>query len=59
MTRIANLTRRLGLNGSYGLWLGRTVHDDRASDVLSGGLGSDWFLFFTTDTVTDRGSNDL
>jgi len=59
ITRIANLTRRLGPNGSYGLWLGRTVHDDRASDVLSGGLGSDWFLFFTTDTVTDRGSNDL
>jgi Ca2+-binding RTX toxin-like protein len=56
--RIRNLTNGWGLNGQYVLWLGVTIHEDYSLNILSGGAGTDWFLFFISDTVTDRGSKD-
>lgn len=35
-----------------------TVLDDKATDVLFGGLGSDWFFDFAKDQVQDRGPDD-
>jgi hypothetical protein len=38
----------------------RTVFDDAAADVLSGGQGDDWFLFRTTaDRARDAGKSDV
>jgi Ca2+-binding RTX toxin-like protein len=57
-TRINNLTNGGGLNGSFVLKRNVTVRDDAVRDVLFGGAGSDWFLDFATDSVSDRGRND-
>jgi|GEM_PF-2455227 len=57
-TRIDHLSNGRGLNGAYVLRLGQTVCDDRGCDVLLGGSGSDWFLCFYTDSLTDRTSQD-
>ena len=56
--RIANITNGSGLNGSFILALGKTVHDDEDQDTLHGGWSSDWFLFFDDDVLRDQGWRD-
>ena len=56
--RVNYLTNGWGLNGQYVLRLDLTVQDDDARDVLYGAAGSDWFLFFDTDSLMDRGLAD-
>lgn len=56
--RITNLTNGGGLNGAILLALGDTVDDDDEQDTLYGGSSSDWFLFFDSDFLRDRGSRD-
>jgi Ca2+-binding RTX toxin-like protein len=51
--RINNLRNGGGLNGANKLVFGSTVLDDLAADVLTGGLGLDWFFKDGLDTITD------
>ncbi|MBI1915182.1 MAG: PKD domain-containing protein [Planctomycetes bacterium] len=65
-TRIANLTDTgtgllSRLNGNYFLLdsgTSQTVFNDSSSDMLTGGLGSDWFFVGTADKVTDLSALD-
>ena len=57
-TRISNLSTGVGAGNSYRLKLGETVFDDGVRDTLYGGVGSDWFLAFGTDKLSDRGRQD-
>jgi Ca2+-binding RTX toxin-like protein len=57
-TRISNLSTGVGAGNSYRLKLGDTVFDDGVRDTLYGGAGSDWFLAFGTDKISDRGWKD-
>jgi len=58
-TRISNLTNGGGANGSSLLKVGTTVSNDSgAADRLDGGLGADWFVQLTSDTVSDRRRRD-
>jgi hypothetical protein len=55
--RIADLKNGGGYNSSYDLIWGTTVLDDHNPDVLTGGLGLDWFfasLAAGQDRITDR-----
>jgi len=54
--RIANLENGGGLNGSYILELGDTIHDDGDEDDLFGEAGNDWFLFHALDVAHDYNS---
>jgi Ca2+-binding RTX toxin-like protein len=51
--RITDLRNGTGLNGSNKLIFGTTVHDDGAANVLTGGLGMDWFFMGAVDVITD------
>ena len=53
-TRVNHLNGTLGggLNGGL-LLTANTVHDDAASDQLSGGAGSDWFFALLGGTNKD------
>jgi hypothetical protein len=57
--RIGDLKNGGGLNGSNKLIRGTTVHDDVATDTLTGGTGLDWFFANLgpggiLDHITDR-----
>jgi Ca2+-binding RTX toxin-like protein len=52
--RIADLANGGGWNGGNELIFGTTVHDDGGSDVLTGGLGLDWFFKGQSDRITDQ-----
>jgi hypothetical protein len=55
--RIGHLRHGGGYNGSATLVWGTTVLDDQSPDVLTGGLGLDWFfanLALGQDMITDR-----
>ncbi|MFO0928639.1 MAG: calcium-binding protein [Gemmataceae bacterium] len=53
-TRIAHLQGAAGgLNGTFKL-TAATVGNDNAVDTFTGGLGLDWFLASTPDSVTDQ-----
>jgi hypothetical protein len=61
---IANITNGTGLTGGFRFG-GATVHDDSAADTthseldpLSGGAGSDWFLY-NFDTTSGGKSKDV
>ena len=56
--RIWNLQNGGGLNGPFLLVQDQTVFDDQATDVVLGGLASDWFLVYGDDDVRDRGPSD-
>jgi hypothetical protein len=64
-TRVANLSGTgdpaTRLNGNYFLLNsgpGRTVFNDGATDVLTGGLGADWFFVGSLDWITDPTNSD-
>jgi FG-GAP-like repeat len=54
LERIADLSNGGGLNRGNKLIFGKTVHDDGGSDVLTGGLGLDWFFKGRRDRITDQ-----
>jgi hypothetical protein len=55
--RFGAIKTGVGLNGQYRLDP-TTVHDDAASDTLTGGDGQDWFFVPKTgDTITDLDFN--
>jgi Ca2+-binding RTX toxin-like protein len=56
--RIADLTNGGGLNRGNKLIFGKTVHDDGGTDVLTGGLGLDWFFKGKSDRITDLQSGE-
>jgi len=56
--RINHLAGGGGLNDPWLLRLGVEVHDDGATDTLTGGPGADWFFLFPGDNDTDRGPQD-
>ena len=60
-TRVANLGSSVGPGGAIKLGLG-TVFDDTAADVLTGSVGSDWFLLNGAagkTSITDGAAADL
>ncbi|HWE37329.1 MAG TPA: calcium-binding protein [Isosphaeraceae bacterium] len=57
--RINNLRNGGGLNGANKLVFGSTVLNDLAADVLTGGLGLDWFLKDNLDTITDLAASEI
>jgi RTX calcium-binding nonapeptide repeat (4 copies)/Putative Ig domain len=59
-TRIAHLrgTTPGGLNGSTVLNAASVTDDGGAADGLTGGGGTDWFLRFATDSVTDAAAGE-
>jgi len=58
-THVANLTNGLPPDQRIHLRAGDGFIDDDAADVLYGGAGSDWFLFFDNDTLNKRTKKDF
>src|SRR5262249_43492879 len=63
-TRVNHLNGTLGGGRNGGLLLtASTVHDDAASDQLSGGAGLDWFFALLSgtnkDVIKDRGAREV
>jgi len=56
---VANLTQGLPPDRRINLRQGDGVIDDESADVLYGGSGSDWFLFFADDTLRNRSTKDF
>jgi hypothetical protein len=51
-TRVSDISRGGGLNGAYVL-NNTTVHNDLASDAMTGGAGRDWFFASAGDIIKD------
>jgi len=58
-SHVANLTQGLPPDQRINLRQGDGVIDDESADVLYGGSGSDWFLFFADDTLKNRSTKDF
>jgi hypothetical protein len=57
-TRVNDVTKGGGLNGTNTLVWGTNVLDDLAGNVLTGGPGQAWFFAGVNDQITDRRSGE-